>query len=151
MKKIIFVCLGNICRSPTAELVFKDMSKKAGLEIDVSSRATSDEEEGNGIYPPMKAELARRGIFGEHTARRITYAEIAAADYIIGMDDGNMNALRLMAGEKYADKLFRLCDFTDSPRNVADPWYTRDFSKAYDDIADGCAGLLRYLEFEEKR
>lgn len=145
MKKIVFVCLGNICRSPMAELIFKDMAKKAGLEFDVDSFGTSDEEEGNGIYPPAKAELGRHGITGEHRAKRITYSDIARADYVLCMDGSNLRALGLVAGDKYADKLHRLCDYTEEKRDVADPWYTRDFKKAYEDIADGCAAFLRYL------
>ena len=148
-KKIIFVCLGNICRSPMAELVFKDMVKRQGLKLEIDSCGTSDEEEGNGIYPPAKAELNRHGIFGEHTARQITKSDVVNADYILGMDGSNMRVLHRLAGEKYADKLSRLCDFTDNPRDVADPWYTRNFKKAYEDIVDGCSAFLNYLLAQE--
>lgn len=151
MKKIIFVCLGNICRSPMAELIFKDLAKKAGVEFEVTSRATSDDEVGNGIYPLAKAELIKHGITGEHRAQTITFDDIFEADYIIGMDTWNMRALYRLAGDGLAHKLKRLCDFTDKPRDVADPWYTRDFKKAYDDIYDGCVALLKFLTSEQDK
>lgn len=150
MKKIVFVCLGNICRSPMAELIFKDMAGRAGVEFEVTSRATGDDEVGNGIYPLAKAELLKHGITGEHRAQVITYSDIVDAYYVIGMDTYNMRSLHRIAGDRFLYKLKRLCDFTDKPRDVADPWYTRDFSKAYEDIYDGCKSLLEFLLSEQK-
>lgn len=146
--RIVFVCLGNICRSPMAEFIFKKYAAERGLsdKLEVYSRATSDEESGNPVYPPVKRILSEHGIEGEHTARQLTRDEAAVADYIIGMDEGNIRGISRICGGMYANKIRKLCDFTSRPRDVADPWYTRDFQKAYEDISDGCCGLLDYLE-----
>lgn len=131
-----------------AELIFKDMARRAGLEFDVTSRATGDDEVGNAIYPLAKAELLKHGITGEHKAQIITYSDIVEADYVVGMDTNNMRSLYRIAGDRLIYKIKRLCDFTDKPRDVADPWYTRDFGKAYEDIYDGCAAFLKFLTAE---
>lgn len=152
MINVTFVCLGNICRSPMAELIFKDMVEKRGLSrsFHISSCATSYEEVGNPIYPPAARELARHGIYGTHRARRMTKSDASENDYILVMDASNLaNVLRLTEGE-HREKIFKLCSFTDSPRDVADPWYTRDFEKAFDDISDGCNAFLEYLLWEKK-
>ena len=151
MINVTFVCLGNICRSPMAELIFKDMVEKRGLSrsFHISSCATSDEEAGNPIYPPAIRELARHGIYGTHRARRITKEDLLENDYILVMDSNNLsNVLRLAEG--HGEKIFKLCSFTGNPRDVSDPWYTRDFERAFCDIWDGCNAFLEYLLREKK-
>lgn len=147
MFNIAFVCLGNICRSPMAELIFKNMVKERGLELSfrITSFGTSDEEEGNPVYPPAKRTLIMHGIPGSHTAKQISLRDVKNNDYILVMDSSNlMNLLRLTGGE-YGEKIFKLCSFTSEPRDVADPWYTRDFEKAFADIEEGCRRFLEYL------
>lgn len=149
MKKILFVCHGNICRSPTAEFIMKDMVKKAGLEaeFEIASAATSTEELGNGVYPPAKRMLAAHGISCEDKrARQIRPEDYRYYDYLIGMDQYNMrNMLRFFKNDPES-KLYNLLDFAGRVGEaVADPWYTGDFQTAWDDIESGCAGLLRKL------
>lgn len=149
MIKIIFVCHGNICRSPMAEYIFKDMVKKAGVEnrFEIQSAATSREEIGNDIYPPAKAKLKEKGIpFNRHQARRITEDDCRYFDYVILMDKNNAVNFGRMFGGAYTDKEYRLLDFADVPGDVADPWYTDDFETAYRDIERGCRGLLKKLQ-----
>ncbi len=145
MIRVAFVCLGNICRSPMAELIFKAMIKKAGVdgEFYVDSFGTSDEEEGNPVYPPAARTLSCHGISGSHTAKKIKCADVKDFDCILVMEERNRRRLLDITGGKFADKISRLCDYTDSPRDVADPWYTRDFERAYADIEEGCAAFLR--------
>ena len=147
MISVIFVCLGNICRSPMAELVFKQMVKERGLErsFSISSRATSDEEEGNSVYPPAMKILRAHGIEGGHISRQLTKREVINADYVLVMDSGNLFDVLRLTGGACSDKVFKLCSFTSRPRDVADPWYTRDFERAFSDISDGCAGFLNYV------
>lgn len=152
MINVTFVCLGNICRSPMAELILKDIVEKRGLSrsFHITSCATSNEEVGNPVYPPAARELARHGIYGTHRARRITKDDISENDYILVMDSNNLaNVLRLAEGAN-AKKVFKLCSFTQNPRDVSDPWYTRDFEKAFEDISDGCNAFLEYLLREKK-
>ena len=149
MVKILFVCHGNICRSPTAEFIMKDMVKKAGLEdrFHIASAATSTEELGNGVYPPAKRMLAAHGISCEgKRARQINASDYEKYDYIIGMDSYNMrNMLRVFKNDPDG-KLHNLLDFAGRKGEaVADPWYTGDFQRAWDDIEAGCAGLLKEL------
>lgn len=151
MISVAFVCLGNICRSPMAELVFKKMVEDEGLSLsfNVSSFGTSDEEEGNPVYPPAKQTLARHNIPGNHIARQLCLKDVINNDYILVMDSANLlNVLRLTGG-KFGEKIFKLCSFTDNPRDVADPWFTRDFERAYSDISDGCRAFLEYLKKEK--
>ena len=147
MINVTFVCLGNICRSPMAELVFKNMVKERGLESSfcISSFGTSDEEEGNPIYPPAKKTLIMHGIAGNHTAKQLALKDVKNNDYILVMDSGNLMSIMHLTGGKYSEKVFKLCSFTDRPRDVADPWYTRDFERAFSDIEDGCRGFLEYV------
>ncbi|MDE6505325.1 MAG: low molecular weight phosphotyrosine protein phosphatase [Clostridia bacterium] len=152
MINVCFVCLGNICRSPMAELIFKDMIEKRGLALSfaVSSRATSSYEVGNPIYTPAKRALEEHGIKGEHRSCQLTKSDVINNDYILVMDSGNlMDVLRLTGGE-YGGKIFKLCSFTPNPRDVADPWYTRNFEKAFNDIYEGCDCFLEYLLKEKK-
>lgn len=150
MINVTFVCLGNICRSPMAEFIFKKMTAERGFasSFRINSFGTSDCEEDNPIYPPAQRILNAHGIYGEHRARQISITDIVNSDYILVMDSQNlMDVLRLTSGA-YGEKIFKLCSFTDNPRDVADPWYTRDFNEAYEDICDGCEGFLKYLQEE---
>lgn len=147
MINVTFVCLGNICRSPMAELIFKNMVKERGLELSfvITSCGTSDCEEGNPIYEPARRTLAAHGISGSHVARQQTLRDVKNNDYILVMDSSNlMDVLRLTCGG-YGEKIFKLCSFTARPRDVADPWYTRDFERAFADIYDGCKCFLDYI------
>ena len=155
MKKkicILFVCHGNICRSPMAEFVLKDMVRKRGAErkFHIESRATSSEEiwggRGNPVYPPARRILAEHGMSCEgKEAQRLTKADYAEYDYIIGMDQENMRWMHRMLGGDPDGKLSLLMDYTDRPRSVADPWYTGDFETTWRDVVEGCEGLLDKL------
>lgn len=151
MFKILFVCHGNICRSPMAEFVFKDMVRKAGLEdcFEIGSAATSREEIGNDIYPPAKRALTEHGIaFERRGARQMTRADLDNYDYVIAMEEYNLRNISRMFGEAAAEKVSLLMEHTDRPGDVSDPWYTGDFETAYRDISEGCAELLRKLQSE---
>lgn len=149
MTGILFICHGNICRSPMAEFVMKDLVARAGLAgaFDIASAATSGEEVGNGIYPPARRELARHGIACDgHRARRLTPDDYHRYDYLVVMDDANLrNALRICGGDP-AGKIRRLLDFTVRPGQVADPWYTGDFETTWRDVQEGCTALLAWIE-----
>ena len=147
MINVTFVCLGNICRSPMAELVFKKMVEERGLKssFNISSFGTSDCEEGNSIYPPIKRTLESHGVAGTHIARQLSLKDVINNDYILVMDSENLlDVLRLTGGE-FGNKIFKLCSFTPRPRDIADPWYTRDFERAYNDVYEGCKYFLDYL------
>ncbi|WP_413854284.1 low molecular weight protein-tyrosine-phosphatase [Candidatus Ruminimicrobium bovinum] len=146
MKKILFVCHGNICRSPMAEFIFKDMLKKKGLEksFEVASAATSTEEIGNGVYPPARQILAEHGIScNGKTARQITKADYNYYDLIIGMDSANIYNMHRMWNDTDNKIKHILIDFTKINRDVADPWYTGDFKQSYDDLVLGCKAVLK--------
>ncbi|MBQ7872295.1 MAG: low molecular weight phosphotyrosine protein phosphatase [Oscillospiraceae bacterium] len=148
MIRILFVCLGNICRSPMAEFVMKDLAAREApeLELYIESGATCSDEIGNPVYPPVRKLLNARGIdCSGKTARQITRADYDRFDYIIGMEGSNMrNMLRIFGGDP-AHKLSLLLDHTDRPGDVADPYYTLDFTATERDVDRGCAGLLREL------
>ena len=149
MVKILFVCHGNICRSPMAEFVMKDLVNKAGIadQFIIASAATSAEEIGNPVYPPARRELARHGIgCAGHAARRLRAEDYDRWDLLIGMDQANLrNMVRLFGGDP-SGKCRLLLDYTGRPgQEVADPWYTGDFSTAWEDILAGCQGLLAAL------
>lgn len=152
MTRILFICHGNICRSPTAEFVFKDMAKKQGVcdRFFVQSAATSSEEicgtVGNPVYPPARAQLEKHGIScaGKH-AVQLRKADYDCYDLFVCMDRNNVrNTLRIFGADPQ-NKVCKLLDFTDRGGDVTDPWYTRDFDAAYRDISVGCAALLQTL------
>ena len=148
MNKILFVCLGNICRSPMAEFVMKDIVEKAGLshEFEIASAATSTYEIGNPVYPPARQKLAEYGIDCKgKTARQITKRDYDYYDYIVAMDHSNLRNLRNMLGEDHQRKISLLMDYTSRPADVADPWYSGDFSQTWTDIETGCRRILEEL------
>ena len=145
MTKILFICHGNICRSPMAEFVMKDLAAKAGKRgaFEIASAAVSREELGNPVYPPAKRKLLEHGIRCDgHAARQMTRADYDKFDYIIGMDSENMSEMRKIVGGDPEGKLRLLRDFTDKPTDIADPWYTGDFETTYRDISLGCTAFL---------
>lgn len=153
MIKIMFVCLGNICRSPMAEFVFKDLVKKKGLkeQFYISSSATSTEEIGNHVYPPAMKKLKQHNILCEGKyAVQLKYDDYDKYDYIIAMEEANIrNILRIIKSDS-ENKVFKLLDFTKNPKDIADPWYTRNFDITYDEILEGCNALLNYIIVKEK-
>ena len=148
MTRILFICHGNICRSPMAEFVMKDLVKKAGLEarFHIESAATSTEEIGNPVYPPARRKLAEHGIdCAGKTARQLRNSDYDNFDLLIGMDRANLRNMHRICGGDFAGKLRLLMDYTDHPGDVADPWYTGDFETTWQDVLTGCQGLLKYL------
>ena len=144
MVKILFVCHGNICRSPMAACLFSQMAKARGLDCVVSSAATSREEIGNPVYPPARRKLAEHGISCDgHAARQLTNADYEKYDLLIGMDRANFRDMYRICGGDFAGKLHLLMDYTDRPGDVADPWYTDDFEATWQDVLAGCQGLLK--------
>ncbi len=148
MVRILFICHGNVCRSSCAEYVFKDMIKKEGCSDDfyIESKATSTEEIGNGVYPPMERVLISHGITcSGHRARQMKKDDYDDFDLIIGMDSENMFYMKRLWPDDQGEKLRLLLDYTDNPREISDPWYTRDFEKAFKEIEEGCTALLEHL------
>ena len=145
MIKILFVCHGNICRSPMAEFVMKDLVEKAGLEekFHIASAATSAEEIGNPVYPPARRKLAEHGISGAgHVARQLRREDYEDWDLFIGMDEANLRNMRRLFGGDPAGKCSLLLSHTNRPGEVADPWYTGDFEATWQDVEEGCQALL---------
>ena len=152
MIKIMFVCHGNICRSPMAEFVLKDMVKKADRENEfvIASSATSTEEiwggVGNPVYPPARDELKKHGISCEgKRAVQVKKSDYENYDYLICMDENNMRNIRRIISSDPENKTVKLLSFTGENRNVADPWYSGDFETCYRDIYNGCKALLEKL------
>lgn len=164
MTKILFVCHGNICRSPIAEFIMKRLVKEAGRqdEFFIESAATSSEEIGNPVYPPARKILAKHEIdVRGKTARQMTARDFDTFDYIVLMDKNNLRNLRSILPQKVYDKeclpkmnepfsrrlqkISLLLDYTETPRDVADPWYTGDFETTWNDILDGCKHFLAIL------
>ena len=154
MIKVLFVCLGNICRSPMAEFVFKDMVRKTGLEKEfiINSVATDggyNARNNEGIYPDTKAILKKHNIpFTEHTSTEMHKSDYEKYDYILGMDSNNISSIYKYIGSDPYHKVFRLLDFTNNPRVIADPWYYGNFDKTYLDITEGCQKLLEHIIYQ---
>lgn len=149
MLKILFVCHGNICRSPMAEFVMKDLISKKGLsyKFEVASAATSTEEIGNPVYPPAKRKLAEHGISCDgKKARQMTKADYSYYDYIIAMDRFNLRNMTRFTGSDPDKKVSLLMDFTSRPGDVADPWYTGDFDATWNDVYEGCSEILKSVD-----
>lgn len=147
MLKILFVCHGNICRSPMAEFIMRDMLKKRGItEVETASAATSTEELGNGVHYGTVGVLSRLGIdCSAKRARRITKADYDEYDLLVGMDSENIRNMTRYWGDK-AHKIHRLLDFSERRgEDISDPWYTGDFERTYRDIKEGCDGLLKRI------
>ena len=148
MKRICFVCHGNICRSPMAEFLFKDMTEKAGLSgsFEIVSRATSDEEIGNGVHRGTRQILSRFGIDTRgKTAVRLTAKDYDRYDLIIGMDSANIrNILRITGGDPKG-RVYKLLDFAGENADISDPWYTGDFETTLSDVSRGLEGLFAQL------
>ncbi len=147
--KILFVCHGNICRSPMAEFVMKNILNERGIgsRFVIESRATSAEELGNPIYPPARAELFRHGITADgKRAVRLRISDYDEYDLLIGMDSANIRNMNLLFGGDRDGKIKKLLDYTDAGGDVADPWYTGDFELTYRDVYRGCEALLKCLD-----
>ena len=146
--RILFVCHGNICRSPMAEFVMKDLVEKAGVaqQFLIESAATSTEEIGNSVYPPARRKLAEHGISCQgKTARQMTRLDYGRYDLLIGMDSWNIRNMRAISGGDPEGKIHMLMDYTNRPGDVADPWYTGDFEATWRDVLEGCESLLSQL------
>lgn len=148
MIKVMFVCHGNICRSPMAEFVFKHMLEERHLsdKFYIASSATSREEIGNSVHSGTKRKLREVGIScSGKTAVQLTKKDYEVFDYILCMESYNIkNALRII-GEDKDRKVHRLLDFSNRPRDIADPWYTGNFEETYNDILEGCEALLKHI------
>ena len=152
MIRVMFVCHGNICRSPMAEFVFRELARRKGAEehFSVASSATSTEEIWNGVgspmYPPAREELRRYGIpFDARRAVLLRAEDAGKYDLFVGMDHANVRNMSRILGSAGEGKIRLLMDFTDRGGEVADPWYSDRFDVAYRDIRDGCEGLLKHL------
>ena len=153
MIKILFICHGNICRSPMAEFIMKDLAGKAGLsdQLEIASAATSSEEIWNGIgnpvYPPARRKLLEHGIDpGDKRARQMNRKDYDYYDLLIGMDDMNLRNMKRICGGDPHGKIHRMLEYAGRQGSVADPWYTDDFDAAWDDIYQGCCGLLNQIK-----
>ena len=148
MIKILFVCHGNICRSPMAEFLFRDIVQKLGMgaEFHVASAATSREEIGNPVHYGTSRKLKEFGIStaGKY-AVQLKKKDYEEYDYLIGMEHQNIRSMLRILGKDPDHKIHMLLDFSDHPRNIADPWYTGNFDKTYEDVKEGCEGLLQYI------
>ena len=152
MIKVLFVCHGNICRSPMAEFVMKDLVKNAGLErkFSIASAATSTEEIGCPVYPPARRKLAEHGIgCAGHAAGQVRAADYDHWEYLVGMDVANLRNMRRICGGDPEGKISLLLDWADRSGDVADPWYTGDFDATWRDVLAGCSGLLAHIRGEE--
>ena len=154
MIKILFICHGNICRSPMSEFILRDMVAKRGIadQFEIASAATSREEIGNPVYPPAKAELEKHGLSCDgKRAMQLQKNDYDKYDLFIGMDSANIrNMLRIFGGDP-AGKVHKLMDYTPRGGDVADPWYSERFDVAYRDIYEGCKALLDVVLKQDKQ
>lgn len=153
MVKVLFVCLGNICRSPMAEFIMKELVKNSGLEdrFDIASAAVSSEEIGNPVYPNARRKLAELGIScAGKTACKLDKTDYTYYDYLIGMESDNITGMKRICGGDPEGKMHMLMDFTSRPGNIKDPWFTRDFNTTAEDISEGCRGLLKHIRSEHR-
>ena len=145
---ILFVCHGNICRSPMAEFVMKDLVRRAGLEdrFLIASKAARRDELGNDTHYGTKAKLRQMGVpFAKRRATLLDRSDYDAYDYLIGMDEENMRDMLRLFGSDPNGKIYKLLRFADEDRDVADPWYTGNFDETYEDVLKGCTALLRMI------
>lgn len=157
MIKILFICHGNICRSPMAEFILKDMVKKLGIadRFEIKSAATSTEEiwngVGNSVYPPARKELAKHGIRCDgKRAVQLKASDYDYYDYLIGMDSMNMRNMERMTGHRAGEKMKLLLEYAGENRGITDPWYSGRFDVTYEDVVTGCKAFLEYLKRENK-
>lgn len=148
MIKVVFVCLGNICRSPMAEVVFKDMLEKEGLadKVSVDSAATSTYELGNPTHEGTQKRLAKENLNADGiTSRQIDQSDLKA-DYIVAMDDSNIENIQDFIGNQESGEVKKLLAYAGKEDDIADPWYTGNFDVTYDDVVEGCKALLKEIK-----
>lgn len=148
MKKILFVCHGNICRSPMAEFVMKHLLEQTGRtnEFEVASAAVSSEELGNDIYPPAKNKMTEKGIrFNKRAARKMTVSDYKYYDHIVCMDHSNLRLIKHIVADDPENKITLMMNWTNQNRDVADPWYTGDFEATYQDLSKACKAMINSL------
>ena len=148
MIKVLFVCHGNICRSTMAEMVLKDMVRKRGVEYQffIDSAATSREEIGNGVHHGTRRKLAEVGIpCDDHRAKQVTKGDYEEFDYLILMDENNMRNIKRIIPSDPDGKISKLLQWAGREDSIADPWYTGNFDETYDDVVEGCEGLLKHI------
>lgn len=154
MIKVMFICHGNICRSPMAEFIFKDLVEKKGMsdKFYIASCATSTEEIGNSVYPPARRKLMEHNISckGKHSVQ-LRKEDYNKYDYLVAMDERNIENLFKIVKEDTEKKVYKLLDFTSIPKDIADPWYSGDFDTTYNEIYEGCKGLLNHIINSEKK
>lgn len=146
--KVMFVCLGNICRSPMAEFVMRDEVKRRGLDgvIEAYSSATSYEEYGNPVYPPAVSKMKREGVtIYPHRATPLQKEDYDKYDMFVGMEDYNLRRMKAIFGGDPDGKISKLLDYSDNPRDIADPWYSGNFDRTYLDVVEGVDGLLKFI------
>ena len=149
MIKILFICHGNICRSTMAQFVFQDMVNKSGHQADfyISSAATSREEIGNGPHYGTVRKLRQEGVpVLDHRAVQMTKKDYEKYDYLIGMDSANIRNMHRITGGDPEGKIYKLLDFAGEARDIADPWYTGNFDRTYEDVVQGCEAFLAYFD-----